>query len=115
MNDIQERPLLFWIPMVWNGLTLLVFLVVGATFFIGSRLPGDAGTELPDIIMFFFAIFDFLMIISPLTLIVTVLISVFNVLQSGSKMRRFLPLIFSGIIQGALSALFLASITRPVG
>ena len=115
MNDIKERPLLFWIPMVWNGLTLIVFLVVGVTFFVGSRLPADAGAELPDAIMFFFALFDLLMIISPLALVVTVLISVFNVMQSGSKMRRFLPLVFSGVIQGALSALFLTSITQPVG
>ncbi len=101
--------------MIWNGLTLLVFLVVGATFLIGSRLPAGTEPQLPDIILFFFALFDFLMIISPLTLVVTVLISVFNVMQSGSKTRRFLPLFFSAILQGALSALFLSSITQPVG
>ena len=115
MNEIKERPLLFWIPMIWNGLTLLVFLVVGVTFFVGSRLPDGAGSNLPDAIMFFFVLFDFLLVISPLTLVVMVLISVFNVMQSGSNLRRFLPLVFSGILQGALTALFVTSITQPVG
>ncbi len=101
--------------MIWNGLTLLVFLIVGVTFFIGSRQPSGSAADLPDFIMFIFALFDFLMIISPLTLAAMVLISVFNVMQSGSKMRRFLPLVFSTILQGALSALLLTSITRPVG
>ncbi len=114
MNDIQEKPLLFWIPMVWNGLSLLVALVVGFTFLLASVRPAGAQPDVPDIIMFFFALFDFLLVISPLTLAVTVLISVFNVMQSGSKMRRFLPLTFSTILQGILTALLLTSITQPV-
>ena len=83
-SDRKFRPL-FWIPVIWNGFTLLVGLI-----------------------------FDFLLIISPLTLIVMVLLSVFNVIRESSKMRRFLPLTLSAVTQGAMTALFLTSITRPV-
>ena len=53
------------------------------------------------------------MILSPLTLVVMVILSIFNVIRGSSKMERFLPLTFSTILQGALTALFLVSITQP--
>ena len=99
--------------MIWNGFTLLIFLIVGITFFIGSRQPSDASSQLPGIIVNIFGIFDILLVISPLTLIITVLMSVFNVLRSGTRMQRFLPLTLSVILQGALTALLLSTITQP--
>ena len=109
----KKAGLLFWIPMIWNGFTLLVGLIVGATFIWGSRQPVDAQVSLPGVILTSFTIFDFLMIISPLTLVAMVLLSVFNVMKGGSKTRRFLPLTLSALTQGALTAIFLTSITQP--
>lgn len=114
MKDIKEKPLLFWIPMIWNGFCFVVLLIVGIIFFIGSRMSSTAQVDPPDFVMFIFALFDFILVISPISLAVTVLISVFNVMQSGSKMRRFLPLTFSTILQGALSTILLVNITRPI-
>ena len=111
-ND-SKKGVLFWIPMIWNGLTLLVTLVVGITFLIGSRLPSTAEPQLPGIIYLFFTLFDLLLIISPLTLIVMIILSIINVMRGRSKLDRFLPLTFSAILQGALTALLLASITQP--
>lgn len=111
----SKKGALFWIPMIWNGISLFITLVVGITFLIGSRLPADTMPDLPGIIVFFFTLFDLLLIISPLTLIVMIIISIFNVTKARTKTERFLPLVFSGILQGALSALFLASITQPAG
>ena len=42
-----------------------------------------------------------------------ILLSVFNVLRENDKLHRFLPLTLSAIVQGALTALFLTSITQP--
>ena len=106
------RPL-YWIPMIWNGLTILVALVVGLTFMWGSRQAVDAQVDLPGIILFFFTLFDLLLIISPLTLVAMILISIFNVMRESDKMHRFLPLTLSAIVQGALTALLLTSITQP--
>ncbi len=114
VKGFNWKCLFFWIPMIWNGLTLLVFLVVGLTFLWGSQISADTQVNLPGVLLFFFTLFDLLMIISPLTLIVTVLLSVFNVLQTGTKLQRFLPLTLSAILQGALTALFLTSIMQPV-
>ena len=111
-REKKLRPL-FWIPVIWNGLTLVIALVVGLTFLWGSRQPVDAQVSLPKIILSCFTIFDLLMMISPLTLIAMVLISVFNVIRENDKMHRFLPLTLSAIVQGALSALFLISMTQP--
>ena len=108
----KPRPL-FWIPMIWNGLSLLVSLVVGLTFLWGSQQAVDAQVDLPAIILFFFTLFDLLLIISPLTLVVMILISIFNVMRENDKLHRFLPLTFSAIMQGVLTALFLTSITQP--
>ena len=108
----SHRPL-YWIPMIWNGLTLLVALVVGMTFLWGSQQAVDAQVDLPGIILFFFTVFDLLLIISPLTLVVMIMISIFNVMRESDKMHRFLPLTLSAIVQGALTALFLTSITQP--
>ncbi len=113
-NDKKYGPL-FWIPVIWNGITLLVTLVVGITFLLGSMQPSDAQVDLPDIILVFFTIFDVLLMISPLMLVVMVLISIVNVIRGRSKMERFFPLTFSTIMQGLLSALLLTSITQPVG
>ena len=112
-SDRKFRPL-FWIPVIWNGFTLLVGLIVGLTFLWGSFQPADAQVALPDILLSCFTLFDFLLIISPVTIIVMVLLSVFNVIRESSKMRRFLPLTLSAVTQGAMTALFLTSITRPV-
>ena len=106
------RPL-FWIPTIWNGLSLLVGLVVGLTFLWGSQQAVDAQVSLPKIILSFFTLFDLLLIISPLTLVAMILISVFNVMRENDKLHRFLPLILSAIVQGVLTALFLTSITQP--
>ena len=106
---------LFWIPMIWNGFCLLVFIVVGLTFLWGSRQPVDAPIDPPSIIIYFFALFDMLMIISPLSVIVLSIISIFNVTRARSKTERFLPLICTVLIQGSLAALFLASLTQPAG
>ena len=100
--------------MIWNSFCLFVTLVVGITFLIGSQLPATATVDLPPIILFFFTLFDLLLMISPLTLIVMVLISVFNVMKARSKAERFVPLVFSTIMQGLLTALFIVSITQPV-
>ncbi len=110
----KPRPL-YWIPMIWNGLTALVGLVVGVTFLWGSQQPVGAQVSLPDIILLFFTLFDLLLIISPLTLMAMILISVFNVMKESDKMHRFLPLTLSAIVQGAMTALFLTSITQPAG
>ena len=110
----REKPqLLYWIPMIWNGLTLLVMLIVGLTFLCGSRQAVDAQVLLPNIILTFFTIFDLLLIISPLTLVAMILISIFNVMRGNDKLHRFLPLAFSAVVQGALTALLLTSITQP--
>ena len=99
--------------MIWNGLTLLVMLIVGLTFLWGSRQAVDAQVSLPNIILTFFTIFDLLLIISPLTLVAMILISIFNVMRGNDKLHRFLPLAFSAVVQGALTALLLTSITQP--
>ena len=112
-KTIRTRRPLFWIPMIWNGLTILVALVVGLTFLWGSRQASDAQVSLPNIILFFFTLFDLLLIISPLTLVAMILISIFNVMRDSDKLHRFLPLTVSAIVQGALTALFLTSITQP--
>ena len=116
MNKDQKQNygLCFWIPVIWNALTLLVFLVVGITFFLGSRLPSTAQVDLPEIILTFFTIFDFLILISPVTLIVMVMVSIFSVIRGRTGTERFLPLTLSTILQGALSALLITSITQPV-
>ena len=111
----SKKGALFWIPVIWNGISLFITLVVGITFLIGSRMPADTMPDLPGIIVVFFTLFDLLLIISPLTLIVMIIISIFNVTRARTKMERFLPLTFSAILQGMLSALFLASITQPAG
>ena len=105
---------LFWIPMIWNGFTLLIGLIVALTFIWGSLQPAGEEAALPGFILIVFWIFDLLMKISPLTLAAMVLISVFNVLKDGSKKQRFLPLTVSALTQGALSALYLSAITRPI-
>ncbi len=109
----STKSLLYWIPMIWNGLTVLVMAVVGVTFLWGSRQPADASVSLPPVILFFFTLFDLLMMISPLTLIAMILLSIFNVMKAGSKAERFLPLAFSAIVQGALTALLLSYMTQP--
>ena len=105
---------------VWNdsgfeGLTSgnVIMLIVGLTFLWGSRQAVDAQVSLPNIILFFFTLFDLLLIISPLTLVVMILLSIFNVMRENDKLHRFLPLALSAVIQGALTALFLTSITQP--
>ena len=113
-NDKRYGPL-FWIPVIYNGITLLVSIVVGITFLVGSMHPSDAQIDLPGIILVFFTIFDVLLMISPLMLVVMVLISIFSVMRGRTKTERFLPLTFSTIMQGLLSALLLTSITQPVG
>ena len=110
---MKKVNLLFLIPMVWNGFCLFVSLIVGITFLIGSQLPISDTPELPGIILFFFAIFDLLLMVSPLMLVVMVLISIFNLMKETSNARRWGPLIFSTIMQGLLTALFVTSITQP--
>ena len=111
-EPFRFRPL-FWIPTLWNGFCLVVSLVVGVTFMIGSRMPAETEVALPGIILTFFTIFDVLLMISPLMLVVMVIVSIFNLMRENTMMRRFLPLIATAIIQGALSALLLVSITQP--
>ena len=112
-NFSRGPRLLYWIPMIWNGLTLAVMLIVGLTFLWGSRQAVDAQVSLPNIILTFFTIFDLLLIISPLTLVAMILVSIFNVMRANDKLHRFLPLAFSAVVQGALTALLLTSITQP--
>ena len=100
--------------MIYNGFCLFVSAVVGITFLIGSQMPTTASPVLPGIILIFFSLFDILLMISPLMLVVMVLISIFNLMRESGNFRRWTPLVFSAIMQGLLSALFLASITRPV-
>ena len=100
--------------MIYNGFCLLISLVVGITFLIGSQMPVTAEVQLPDIIIICFSIFDLLMMISPLMLVVMVIISIFNLIRENSKTRRFLPLVFTTIMQGLLSALCVSALTRPV-
>lgn len=106
------RPL-YWIPMIYNGFCLLTALVVGITFLIGSQMPVTAEVDLPGIILVFFTIFDLILMISPLMLVVMVIISIFNLMKENSRSRRFLPLVFTTIMQGLLSALFVTTITQP--
>ena len=103
------------IVMIWNGLTLCVMLAVGITFLVGSRMPADAEPEIPGIIRALFTVFDLLLVLSPLTLIATALLSVLNALKKGSKQERFLPLGFGLVVQGILSALFLSGVMQAGG
>lgn len=103
----------YWIPMIYNGFCLLVALVVGITFLIGSQMPADAEINLHPIILGFFTTFDILLMISPLMLVVMVIISIINLMRENTKSRRFIPLVFTTIMQGLLSALFLTTITQP--
>ena len=112
-NFSRGPRLLYWIPMIWNGLTLAVMLIVGLTFLWGSQQPVDAQVSLPKVILSFFTLFDLLLIISPLTLVVMILLSIFNVMRENDNLHRFLPLTLRAIVQGALTALFLTSITQP--
>ena len=107
--------LFFAIPMIWNGICLFISLVVGLTFLIGSQLTLSEGSELPGIIVFFFALFDMIMMISPISLAVMVVLSIFNLMRESTNARRWTPLVFSTIMQGLLSALFLSAITQPAG
>ena len=101
--------------MGYNGFCLFVALVVGITFLIGSRMPVTDTPQLPGIILGFFTIFDLLLMVSPLMLVLMVVISIFNLMRETTNFRRWTPLIFSAVMQGLLSVLFLTSITRPVG
>ena len=101
--------------MIYNGFCLLISLIVGITFLIGSQMPVTAEVQLPDIIVVCFTIFDILMMISPLMLVVMVVISIFNLIRENTKTRRFLPLVFSTIMQGLLSAFCLSALTQPAG
>lgn len=112
-NKSSFRPL-FWIPIIYNGFTLIVTLVVGVTFLIGSQTSSSAEVNLPGIILGFFTAFDLLLMVSPLMLVVMVLISIFNLMKENTKFRRFMPLVMSTILQGLLSALFVSTITQPV-
>lgn len=112
--NVRKRPRpLFWIPMIWNGFTLLVGLIVGVTFLWGSQQPVDAQVSLPKVILSCFTLFDLLLIISPLTLVAMIMISIFNVMRENDKLHRFLPLTVSALVQGAMSAMLLTSITQP--
>lgn len=112
---MKKNHILFWIPMIYNGFCLLISLIVGITFLIGSQMPVTAEVQLPDIIVVCFTIFDVLMMISPLMLVVMVVISIFNLIRENTKTRRFLPLVFSTIMQGLLSAFCLSALTQPAG
>lgn len=101
--------------MIYNGFSLFVSLVVGITFLIGSQLAATGAPELPGIILFFFTFFDLLMFASPVMLVVMVVISIFNLMRETSNFRRWAPLVFSTVMQGLLAALFVSSITQPVG
>ena len=101
--------------MIWNGLSLIVTLVVGFTFLWGSRQPATADIQPSDITLFFFTLFDILLLISPVMLVVMVILSIFNLMRENTTARRFGPLVFSTILQGLLSAFLLTSLTRPVG
>lgn len=100
--------------MIYNGICLLIALVVGITFLIGSQIPVTAEVQLPDIIVICFTIFDLIMMISPLMLVVMVVVCIFNLIRENTKTRRFLPLAFTTIMQGLLSALCVSALTRPV-
>ena len=111
---MKNNHILFWIPMIYNGFCLLISLIVGITFLIGSQMPVTAEVQLPDIIVVCFTIFDVLMMISPVMLVAMVIISIFNLIRESSKARRFLPLVFSTIMQGLLSAFCVTALTQPV-
>ena len=111
-EPFRFRPL-FWIPALYNGFCLIVSLVVGITFMVGSRMPADTEVTLPGIILTFFTLFDIIMMISPVMLVALVIVSIFNLMRENTMMRWFLPLAATTIIQGALSALLLVSITQP--
>lgn len=111
---MRKNHVLFYIPMIWNGICLFVSLVVGITFLIGSRMPVTTEVSLPGIILFFFTLFDILLMVSPVALVGLVLVSIFNLMRESSGFRRWAPLIFSALMQGLLSMLFVTSITQPV-
>ena len=100
--------------MIYNGFCLLIALVVGITFLMGSQMPVTAEVQLPDIIVICFTIFDLIMMISTLMLVVMVVVCIFNLIRENTKTRRFLPLAFTTIMQGLLSALCVSALTRPV-
>ena len=77
-------------------------------------MPVTAEVQLPDIIVICFTIFDLIMMISPLMLVVMVVVCIFNLIRENTKTRRFLPLAFTTIMQGLLSALCVSALTRPV-
>lgn len=111
---MKNNHILFWIPMIYNGFCLLISLIVGITFLIGSQMPVTAEVQLPDVIVICFTIFDVLMMISPVMLVVMVIISIFNLIRENTKTKRFLPLIFTTIMQGLLSAFCVTALTQPV-
>lgn len=111
---MKNHHILFWIPIIYNGFCLLIALVVGITFLIGSQMPVTAEVQLPDIIVICFTIFDLIMMISPLMLVVMVVVCIFNLIRENTKTRRFLPLAFTTIMQGLLSALCVSALTRPI-
>ena len=100
--------------MVYNGICIFVGLVVGITFLIGSQMPTTASPQLPGIILFFFTIFDLLLMVSPPMLVTMVILSIFNLMRENTGFTRWAPLIVSTITQGLLTALFVTSITQPV-
>ena len=100
--------------MVYNGICIFVGLVVGITFLIGSQMPATASPQLPGIILFFFTIFDLLLMVSPLMLVTMVILSIFNLMRENTGFTRWASLIVSTITQGLLTALFVTSITQPV-
>ena len=111
---MKKNHILYYITMGYNGFCLLVSLVVGITFLIGSQMPVSDTPQLPGIILGFFTIFDLLLMVSPLMLVVMVVVSIFNLMRETTGFRRWVPLIFSAIMQGLRSVLFLASLPQPV-
>ena len=116
-KTIEKKKLnvLFWIPVVYNSFCLVISLVVGIAFLNARRLPAGAPEpELSEFVLGCFAFFDFIMLISPVMLFVLAIVCIFNLIRETTNFRRFFPLVFSCIMQGVLSALFLTTLTRPI-
>ena len=111
MNENRRRRPLYMIPMIVNGICLVVFLIVGIIFLWGSTRTPDAQVNVPRILVVVFAVFDILMVMSPIFMVVLLILSIMNIFTEGTKAQRFTPLVFTVIMQGALVSLLLSTIS----
>ena len=111
MNEPQRRRPLYLIPMIVNGICLVIFLIVGIVFLWGSTRTPDTQVNVPGILVAVFAVFDIMMVISPILMVILLILSIMNIFSGGTRLQRFTPLIFTVIMQGALTSLLLSTIS----